>query len=283
MKNLKFTVNSWIFGNIPFTELARRAHEIGLDGLEIDGEPPKVDVPLMRETMAKYNLTAISICGTFGTHDRAFNHSDPAMREQAIAYGKGLVDLAVALDTDKVLVVPSRVDQLTPYDTKETDWNHAVESLRQVAQYAKEQGNITIMLECVNKYEVNMVYSLADGIRMAKDIGTGNVGLVGDTFHMQMEEAQGIPAAIRNAGDQWLTHLHLGDSNRELPGLGFRDWREVFQALQDIDFTGAVSFEPVPNHLSFQDIAQGKLDNDVLQAQMTTSIQMLKAMMVGIQ
>jgi len=283
MKNIKFSVNSWVFGKIPFAELARRAKEIGLDGLEVDGEPDKLSVQEMKAILKANGLLPISVCGTFSTPDRAFNHSDSTMRNSAIAYGKKLVDMAYELETDRLLIVPSQVDKLTPYLSKEQDWENSVEAIRTVSEYAKEKGNIKIMLECVNKYEVSMVFTLEDGIRMAKQIGTGNIGLVGDTFHMQLEEASGIPSAIRSAEDQWLMHLHLGDNNREVPGKGCRNWREIFQALQDIDFSGAASFEPLPRRLTPGEIGAGLLNPDELQEEMTVSIQMLKGIMTGIQ
>lgn len=225
MKKFKYSVNSWVFGPISFEELAVRAKRIGLDGLEIDGEPDKYDVAYLKEVLDANGLAAVDICGTFQTPERAFNNNDPEMRKQAVAYAKSMVDMAVALGTDKILVVPSQVSRLTPYADKETDWNNSVSAIREVAEYALEKG-VKVMLECVNKYEVNMVYSAADGIRMVKQIGTGNIGLVTDTFHMNLEEKDGIANAIRSTGAEWIMHQHLGDNNREVPGKGCMDWKK---------------------------------------------------------
>lgn len=120
-----------------------------------------------------------------------------------------------------------------------------------------------------------MVYSLADGIRMAKDIGTGNVGVVADTFHMNLEEKDGIANAIRNTGSEWILHQHLGDNNREVPGKGCMDWREILMALRDINYQGAVSFEPVPAHMGLTEVCKGIYDPDVLEREMKQSLEML--------
>jgi D-psicose/D-tagatose/L-ribulose 3-epimerase len=77
-------------------------------------------------------------------------------------------------------------------------------------------------------------------------------------------------------------HLHLGDNNREVPGKGCRDWRTIFQALSDIDFSGAVSFEPLPHRMTPEEIGMGMLDPNELQKEMMVSIQMLKSIMEGI-
>ena len=274
MANFKYSVNSWVFGPITVEDLAKRAKRIGLDGLEIDGEPEKYDIGKMKAVLEENGLAAVDVCGTFQTQERAFNNNNREQRAQAVAYAKSMVDMAVELGTDKILVVPSQVGAEL-YVDKETDWKNSVEALTEVARYAKERG-VSVMLECVNKYEVHMVYSLADGVRMAREIGTGNVGVVADTFHMQLEEKDGIANAIRNTGTEWILHQHLGDNNREVPGKGCMDWKEILAALRDIGYEGYLSFEPVPAHMGLTEVCTGIYDPDVLEDEMTRSLQMLR-------
>lgn len=279
MKKIDFSVNSWVFGPITFDELAERAKRIGLDGLELDGEPDTKDLKHMKSVLEKTGLKPISICGTFSTEDRAYNHKDASMREQAVIYGKKLVDMAEYMGTDKVLLVPSMVNRLAYFTDRQTDLKHMVESIGQVAEYARRKNNIKIMLECVNKYEVNLICSLLDGIKLANEIGTGNIGLAADTFHMQLEERDGIANAIRRYGRGYILHQHLGDNNREVPGKGCIDFKEILMALKEINYCGAVSFEPLPNHLTPEEIRLGKMSPDDLEADITRSVRMLKSIM----
>ena len=191
------------------------------------------------------------------------------------------MDMAVELGAGNVLFVPSRVNGTTYYISKEADWNHSVESLREIAEYAKTKKDITIVLECVNKYEVTLVRTLKDGIRMAKEIGTGNVKIIGDTFHMSLEEEKGIHNAIREAGS-WLAHLHLGDNTREVPGNGVMNWREILIALDDINYSGALSFEPLPHRLTVEEIFDGALDPKVLTQEIKSSTDYLKLIIKSI-
>ena len=69
-----------------------------------------------------------------------------------------------------------------------------------------------------------------------------NVGILLDSFHMNVEEDD-LGDAIRTAGKH-LTHFHVGETNRKLPGTGHIDWRSVGRALRDIDYRGAVVMEP---------------------------------------
>jgi D-psicose/D-tagatose/L-ribulose 3-epimerase len=63
-----------------------------------------------------------------------------------------------------------------------------------------------------------------------------------DTFHMNIEE-DSFGQAIRTAGPL-LGHFHTGEANRRVPGKGRLPWREIGDALREIDYRGAVVMEP---------------------------------------
>ncbi len=282
MNPILFSINSWIFGNARFEDIARRARQIGVDGLDISGEPDQVDIDEVKAALTKYGLVPVAINGNFLDESRTFCHSDPSCRASAVAYGKKCVDMAVKVGTKKVLIVPSQVFRTTYFEAADQDWMNAVDSLRQVADYAAQNGNVTIMLECVNKYEVTLVRTLQDGIRMAQDVGRDNVKLVGDTFHMHIEEENGIHNALRQAGKAWLAHLHVGDNTREVPGRGCMNWREIFIALNDIGYEEAISFEPLPHRMTPEEIFSGKLDPDELDRELGFSLNYLKSIMYAV-
>lgn len=71
-----------------------------------------------------------------------------------------------------------------------------------------------------------------------------NVGVMLDTFHLNIEEVD-MAAAIRDCKG-YLVHIHVGDSNRQAPGMGHTDFLPLLQALKDIDYQGYVTMELVP-------------------------------------
>ena len=73
-------------------------------------------------------------------------------------------------------------------------------------------------------------------------VGSSRVGIMLDTFHMNIEEND-MTAAIRLAGDR-LCHFHVGEQNRQVPGRGTMPWAGIGQALRDIRYEGAVVMEP---------------------------------------
>ncbi|MEN8584032.1 sugar phosphate isomerase/epimerase [Burkholderia sp. RS01] len=98
-----------------------------------------------------------------------------------------------------------------------------------------------ILLEPINRYESRYLNQVADNIRIIDDVAHPNAGLLPDLFHMSIEEAD--PAqALRDAGDRTV-HVHLGDSNRLLPGHGHLNWPEIFAALRDVGYDGYLNLE----------------------------------------
>lgn len=280
MKELQFSINSWIYGNTPIEVIAQKAKQIGATGLDISGEPDTSDLGRIQAALNKNGLKAFCINGNFVEESRVFCHDNAEYRKSAVEYGKKCVDMAVALKAGIALMVPSQVNGTKYYVSKEADWAHSVESLRQVAKYAQGKG-ITIVLECVNKYEVTLVRTLEDGIRMCKEIGLDNVKIIGDTFHMNLEEERGIHNAIRSAAG-WLGHMHLGDNTREVPGRGCMNWREILLALNDIGYQGAISFEPLPHRLTLDEIFGGALNPEELTQELGASMKYLSSIMQGI-
>ncbi len=98
-----------------------------------------------------------------------------------------------------------------------------------------------VLLEPINRYESRYLNRVSDNIKIIDDLGHPNAGLLPDLFHMSIEEAD--PAqSLRDAGDR-IVHVHLGDSNRLLPGHGHLNWLEIFAALRDVGYGGYLNLE----------------------------------------
>lgn len=119
----------------------------------------------------------------------------------------------------------------------------AVEGLKEAGEYALK-NNIRLTLEAWNRYETYLITKLDMALKMVNEVGLENVGVMGDTFHMNIEESN-MGDAIRNVGKK-LYYLHIADSNRAAPGRGHIDFEEIAQALKDIDYNGWISMELLP-------------------------------------
>jgi D-psicose/D-tagatose/L-ribulose 3-epimerase len=276
-----FFVNNWIFGATPLAEVVRRVAAIGFDGIELVGEPTEYRPAEVNRLVKDVGLRVQSICGMHPGPDskdlRLFSHPDASERDKAVDYVKACVDLAKGVGARSVLVVPSLVGQPALLVSRQADLDAAVEPLRRASEYAGSQG-ILLTIEPINRYEVGLVNSVAEAIAFAKRVDHPACRVMGDTFHMQIEEGDGIPNAIRRAGKSWFQHLHAADNTREAPGLGTMPWREILRALYDIGYEGGVSLEPLPKGSSPYDARSGHISADKLDAELKTGLQHLRSM-----
>lgn len=279
--DLKFYVNTWIFGNVPLAKVIRRVAAIGFDGIELVGEPSVFNATEVKKLVEDAGLGVISVCGMYPGPEqgdmRLFSHPESQERQRAIDYVKACVDLAKRIGGRSVLIVPSLVGQPKPLVSKSADLDVAVEPLHRAAEYA-DSLEILLTIEPINRYEVGLVHSLADAIGLAKRVDHPACRVMGDTFHMQIEEGDGIPNAIRRAGGYWYQHTHAADNTREAPGMGTMPWREILCALYDIDYKGGVSLEPLPKGASPYDARDGQIPAEKLDTELRKGLHYLRVM-----
>jgi len=104
-----------------------------------------------------------------------------------------------------------------------------------------ERCGATLLIEPCNRYETRYITRLIDAASILKEISSNSAGILADFFHMSIEEAD-IPKSIIESGS-FIKHVHLGDSNRLLPGLGHTDFISAFRALTKIEFQGYMCLE----------------------------------------
>ena len=159
---------------------------------------------------------------------------------KAVDYVRAVADFAAAAGAATIIVAPSAVMKTAPLASRADERKWAIESIREGGQYAASVG-VDVSLEPWNRYETYFLNRLDQAIDLLLETGLENGGVMGDTFHMNIEEAS-IPDALRSAKGL-LNHVHLADSNRAVAGRGHTDFKPILQALLDIDYDGYLSFE----------------------------------------
>ena len=112
--------------------------------------------------------------------------------------------------------------------------------MRALASRAERAG-AKLYLEPINRYQNDLCVTIADALRLRERIGSNAVFVMGDVFHMNIEEAD-LGVALESAGD-WLGYVHLADSQRLEPGRGHLDLAPVFSALARLKYRGYLSYE----------------------------------------
>jgi D-psicose/D-tagatose/L-ribulose 3-epimerase len=120
----------------------------------------------------------------------------------------------------------------------------AAECLQRIGEFAAQAG-VRFCVEVLNRYEDNILNTAAQACELMDMTDHPAVGIHLDTFHMNIEESS-MGHALRMAGNR-LFHLHASDTHRGAPGGGHLAWKEVAEALQQINYGGFAvieSFDP---------------------------------------
>ena len=118
---------------------------------------------------------------------------------------------------------------------RETARGYLADALEDLGEHAAQYG-VPLIYEPLNRYETNMANTVADGRHAARVARDGNVVLLADLFHMNIEEVD-IAAALR-AGGRHIGHVHFVDSNRRPAGCGHLDFPPIAAALRAIGYDG---------------------------------------------
>ncbi len=216
----------------------------GYDGVELAVRDPKLVTAGQLERVVAENGLVVPAIGTgqaWGEEGLSFTSSDPAVRAAAIERISSHVPLAAHLDA---IVILGLIRGITPEgQTHEQSMEYLVEAIQQCAA-AAEGTDVRFALEPMNRYETDLIHTAADGLELIKRVGADNFGLLLDTFHMNIEDAD-IGESIRACGDR-IFHFHVADSNRWYPGAGHLDFGAILGDLEDTGYQGFVSGEFMP-------------------------------------
>ena len=166
------------------------------------------------------------------------------MRRKVIELFSGLIDLAG--DFGQLINVGRTRGFVGAEQTRDEAEQLFIETSQRICDIAAAKG-VTIIIEPVNRYEINFVNNLDEGAELLAKVGRENLGLMPDVFHMNIEDAQIGASLVKHA--DLVKYIHFADSNRWAPGWGHLDFNEVFDALHTAGFTGWSSIEilPVPD------------------------------------
>lgn len=242
MGKIKISYNTLVYAGEDISEGIARLSKFGYDGVDIVGEPEQYDTEYINKLLKQHNIEASSICGVFN-EERNFVSSKPEIRRNAIDYVKKCVDFAEVIQAKFISISATTCMKISPEASEEEEWKWGVEGIREAGLYAAEH-NIRLTLEAWNRYETYLINRLDQALKMVNDINLPSVGVMADTFHMNIEESN-IGDALRNVNDK-LYYVHIADSNRAAPGRGHIDFKEVARALRDINYDGWIAMELLP-------------------------------------
>jgi sugar phosphate isomerase/epimerase len=226
-----------------FAERLEKAARLGYDGVELMVvRPGELNARDIRARVAARGLevAAVASGAIFLTEKLALLHADTQWRAQAVARLAALIDFAEAVGAPLVTIGSFRGRQA---------WLGAgrarpmlIDLLRASAEHAAGRG-VRLVLEPLNRYEADIIVTAEQGLALIDEVGHSHLGLLLDTFHVNIEE-DSLYDSFRQtmeAGRLW--HVHLGDSNRLPPGQGHIDFAGIVATLREAGYRDYVSAE----------------------------------------
>jgi sugar phosphate isomerase/epimerase len=229
-------------GDLP--DACQQAQALGFDAVEVF--PPSAEAPELNDLQALLSDhgLALAAIGTGAGWLREKLHlclPDPASRNRARDFILSLIDAAGPLGAPVIIgSMQGRSDDRVDPPTAR---GYLADALEELGEYAASY-KVPLVFEPLNRYETNLVNTLADGAALLGSLSTRNVVLLADLFHMNIEEKD-IAGALAAAGRR-VGHVHFVDSNRRPAGSGHIDFAPVAAALRAIDYDGFVSAEALP-------------------------------------
>jgi D-psicose/D-tagatose/L-ribulose 3-epimerase len=226
----------------------RRMKDAGCDFVELlVPEPGELDLAETKAVLADHSLGVVLAARVNLTRDLA--SADAGAARAGVAYLESCVDIAAALGAGIVggplygapLVFAGRPPAPVDEAERARRIDAIVAGLKAAGRRAADRG-IVLGIEPLNRFETDIANTTGHGLALAEAVDMASVGVMLDTFHMNMEDPD-IPAAIRRAGRR-VVHFQANENHRGFIGSGHVDWPAVARALLAIDYRGPITLEP---------------------------------------
>lgn len=225
-------------GIIPGNSLDEKLAQMekwGFDGVELGGDVVGNEKKY-EEAVKKTKLKVSAIC--WGSCRGDLVSDVVAKRAGAIEALKQALTSAAAVGSTGVIYVPAfhRQTKLSNQEIRKI----LLDTLPAIGEHAEKVGS-RVLFEPLNRNEAFFLRQVADAASIARDCKSPAICVMGDFYHMFIEETSDMGAFI--SGGSRLHHVHLASRTRVLPGQDDRSFVDGFRGLKWIGYQDYCSFE----------------------------------------
>ncbi|HSW57392.1 MAG TPA: sugar phosphate isomerase/epimerase family protein [Dehalococcoidales bacterium] len=222
--------------------LIEKAKTLGFSVLDINTSyPEKFPTQSVRKEVKRVGIDVVMTIGL--PRDCNLIDSDPKVRKNGEEKLKAMIDVSNEIGAEVLGgVIYAAWGYISGRPRTEDEWKWSIASMQKVAAYAKSQSNLVLAIEPVNRFETHFINIAEDAVKYCREVGTGNIKVHLDTFHMIREETS-FTKAVETCGKEYLGYVHTCENNRGIPGTGLVPWKEFFKALKKIGYEGPTAIE----------------------------------------
>jgi len=222
-------------------EKLSKAAALGADGVELMCyDPATLDAKSIRSTLNHYGLEAAAVAsGGLGFAKITLLHPDAQISAVAQSRLIDLIQFAAGLGAPLVTIGGFRGRS---NGDQQASLNRLGEILQEAAAVAGDRG-VRLAVEPLNRYECDLIQNAAQGLAFLHQVNHPALGLLLDTFHVNIEENSWIEPFEKVFAAGKLFHVHIGDNNRLPPGKGLIDFQAILKSLRSVGYQGFLSAE----------------------------------------
>jgi sugar phosphate isomerase/epimerase len=267
----KYSITLSSFKNLkPIEKTLENLKYQGFDTVEVYGEPDLVDVKSISHILDSLSMDVSGVTGMWGKSNSNYksrklvtNDSDLLLVAQD--YVKKCISLCnslggrtfnICLFSDSPIIFDGNHKSLLREEKRKL-LSALTDPLRELAEYARN-FNVDLLIEPLNRYSTPICTNSEDAMYIVELVDQENVGILLDTFHMNIEEDSICDAIIKS--NKMLKHIHISDNNRKMPGLAHIDFESIIAALKKIKYMKFLTFEPNVQHIDYKNDIKYGLD-----------------------
>ena len=248
---IKISICNELFQGWPIEKVFQYAAGLGYDGVEIAPytlADSVTEIPPKRRTAIRHAAeeNGIEIVGLHWLLAKpeglSINHPDEIIRIRTQEYMEALVHFCADIG-GKILVhgSPHQRTIQEGWDLQES-WNFAKETFR-VCLKAAQKRNVLYCIEPLAHVNTNFINTVAEAIRLVKELRHPNFKLVFDCRSASIQEKSTSEALLRALDSGYLRHVHVNDANGKGPGFGETEFIPILKNLVKNGYRNYISVE----------------------------------------
>jgi sugar phosphate isomerase/epimerase len=213
--------------------------ELGFCGVELNiADIRRADIADICDFLGQFDLRLTMFASglTAKTNKLSLSSADPETRSKSVRECIRMIDFVK--DRDAGIIIGYLKGGAS--QDVEGDRERFLDSLGKIAPLASEK-KVGILVEATNRRESSVANTIEDAAELVKFLDCQCLGILPDTYHMNIEEAD-WRAALKKYSPYYKS-IHLSDDNRFFPGLGAIDFNSIIGTLKQTGYRGGVAIE----------------------------------------
>ena len=248
---VKVSICNELFRGWPIARVFEYAAQLGYDGVEIAPytladsvtEIPPKERKAIRHAAEDNGIEIVGLHWLLAKPEGLYiNHPDEIIRIETQEYIEALIHFCADIG-GKILVhgSPHQRTVQEGWDFQQS-WNFAKETFKVCLKTAQKR-NVLYCIEPLAHMNTNFINTVAEGIRLVREIRHPHFKLVFDSRSASAQENSVSEALLRALDSGYLRHIHVNDADGRGPGFGETAFVPILKSLIKYNYKGYISVE----------------------------------------